>query len=73
MAWAIIPYFRCSQTLGEAVKQEIYNKCSKDCRSQIVFRRDIFRKLTLGAPDQNASGFGDHENGNGTMDVHTCV
>ena len=34
---------------------------------------DIFRKLTLGAPDQNASGFGDHENGNETMDVHTCV
>ena len=30
-------------------------------------------KLTLGAPDQNASGFGDHENGKETMDVHSCV
>ena len=30
-------------------------------------------KLTLGAPDQNVSGFGDHANGNETMDVHTCV
>ena len=31
------------------------------------------KKLTLGAPDQNASGFGDHENGKETMDVNTCV
>ena len=26
------------------------NKCSENSRSQIVFRTDIFRKLTLGAP-----------------------
>ena len=26
-------------------------KCSENSRSQIVFRTDIFRKLTLGAPD----------------------
>ena len=26
------------------------NKCSENSRSQIVFRRDIFQKLTLGAP-----------------------
>ena len=34
----------------EAVKQEIYNKCSENSRSQIVSRTDIFRKLTWGAP-----------------------
>ena len=34
--------FRCSKIL---------NKCSENSRSQIVFRTDIFRKLTLGAPD----------------------
>ena len=49
--WAIIPFFRCSKILGEAGKQEIYNKCSENSRSQIVFRTDIFRKLTLGAPN----------------------
>ena len=49
---AIIPYFRCSKILGEAGKQEIYNKRSENSRSQIVsFRTDIFRKFTLGAPD----------------------
>ena len=42
--------FRCSKILEEAGKQEIYNKCSENSRSQIVFRTDIFRKLTLGAP-----------------------
>ena len=29
--------------------------CSDNSRSQIVFRTDIFRKLTLGAPDSGAS------------------
>ena len=28
-------------------------KCSENSRSQIVFRTDIFQKLTLGAPDTN--------------------
>ena len=28
-------------------------KCSENSRSQIVFRTDIFRKLTLGASDLN--------------------
>ena len=28
-----------------------FNKCSENSRSQIVFRTDIFRKLSLGAPD----------------------
>ena len=37
--WAIIPFFKCPKILGEAGKP----------RSQIVFRTDIFRKLTLGA------------------------
>ena len=27
-----------------------YDKCSENSRSQIVFRTDIFRKLSLGAP-----------------------
>ena len=27
------------------------DKCSENSRSQIVFRTDIFRKLTLGAPE----------------------
>ena len=30
---------------------EFYNKCSENSRSPIVFRTDIFRKLTLGVPD----------------------
>ena len=29
---------------------KFYNKCSKNSRSQIASRTDIFRKLTLGAP-----------------------
>ena len=48
---AIIPFFRCSKTLGESGKQEIYNKCSENSRYQIVFRKDIFQKLSLGAPE----------------------
>ena len=32
------------------VSKKFYNKCSENSRSQIVFRTDIFRKLTLGAP-----------------------
>ena len=39
LKWAIIQCFRCSKIL---------NKCSENSRSQIVFRTDIFRKLTLG-------------------------
>ena len=35
----------------EARKQEILQQCSENSRSQIVFRTDIFRKLTLGAPE----------------------
>ena len=31
--------------------KKFYNKCSENSRSQIVFRTDIFQKLTLGAPD----------------------
>ena len=49
LKWAIIPFFRCPKILGEAGKK-FYNKCSENSRSQIVFRTDIFRKLTLGAP-----------------------
>ena len=30
--------------------EKFYNKCSENSRSQIVFRTDIFRKLSLGAP-----------------------
>ena len=30
---------------------KFYKKCSKNSRSQIVCPTDIFRKLTLGAPE----------------------
>ena len=36
--------------LGEAGKQDILQQMSRNSRSQIVFRTDIFQKLTLGAP-----------------------
>ena len=31
--------------------KKVYNKCSANSKSQIVFRTDVFRKLSLGAPD----------------------
>ena len=31
--------------------RNIYNKCSENSRPEIVFRTDVFRKLTLGAPE----------------------
>ena len=35
----------------EAGKQELFvNKCSENARSQIVFRTEIFRELSLGDP-----------------------
>ena len=43
--------FRRSKILGEVSKQEFYKKCSENSRSHIVFRTDIFRKLTLGASE----------------------
>ena len=51
--------FRCSKILGEAGKQEILQQMFQDpkfkmfrnSRSHIVIRTDIFRKLTLGAPE----------------------
>ena len=53
--------FRCLKILGEAGRQarKFYNKCSENSRSLIVFRTDIFRELTLGAPKKllpNLSG-----------------
>ena len=47
LKWAIIPFFICSKILGEAAGKKFYNKCF---RKKIVFRTDIFRKLTLCAP-----------------------
>ena len=35
----------------------LYNKCSENSRAQIVFRTDIFQKLTLGAPDYSDEKF----------------
>jgi len=35
---------------------KFYNKCSENSRSQIVFRTDIFRKLTLGVPADSLTG-----------------
>ena len=31
--------------------KKFYEKCSENSRYQIVFRTDIFRKLSLGAPE----------------------
>ena len=46
-------FFRRSKIQGEVNKQDNFTKkCSENSRSQIVFRTDIFRKLTLGAPDE---------------------
>ena len=42
--------FQMFEILGEAGKQEMLQKCSENSTSEIVFRTDIFRKLTLGAP-----------------------
>ena len=36
--------------LGKAGKQEILQQLFRNYRSQIVFRTDILRKLTLGTP-----------------------
>ena len=55
--------FRCSKILGEAGKQEILQqmfrypkfKIFRNSRSHIVIRTDIFRKLTLGAPEGSDS------------------
>ena len=38
--------------------KKFYNKSSENSRSQIVFRTDIFRKLTLGAPEWIHCRFG---------------
>jgi len=43
-------FFRCSNILGEVGKQEILQQMFRNSRSQIVFRTDIFQKLTLVAP-----------------------
>ena len=50
--------FRCSKILGQADKREILQQMfeiftSENFRSQIVFRTDISRKLTLGAPEHH--------------------
>ena len=36
--------------------KKFYKKYSENSRSQIVFRTDIFRKLTLSAPEKKATG-----------------
>ena len=38
------------KSLEKQASKKFYNKCSENSRSQIVLRRDVFRKLTLGAP-----------------------
>ena len=35
----------------DQASNKFYNKFSENARSEIVFRTEIFRKLTLGAPD----------------------
>ena len=44
-------YVCVSQAKEKQASKKFYNKCSENSRSQIVFRTDIFRKLTLGAPE----------------------
>ena len=44
------------------------NKCSENSRSQIVFRTDISRKLTLGAPDYRSA-----KKGNERCVYHACI
>ena len=39
------------KSLKRQASKKFYNKCSENSRSQIVFRTDIFRKLSLGAPE----------------------
>ena len=46
-----MPFFRFSKIVGEADKQKFWKKFSENSRSQIVFPTDIFRKLSLGAPE----------------------
>ena len=46
----MIVVFRCSKILGEAGKQKILRQMFRKFYSQIVFRTDIFRKLSLGGP-----------------------
>ena len=41
---------------NKQASKTFYNKCSENSRSQIVFRTDIFRKLTLGAPESKLDG-----------------
>ena len=48
-----MPFFRCSKILGEEGKQEIFNKCPIIRDLKVVFRTDIFQKLTLGTTDQD--------------------
>ena len=39
------------KSLERQASKKFYNKYSENSRSQIVFRTDIFRKLSLGAPE----------------------
>ena len=42
--------------LEKQASNKFYSKFSENSRSQIVFRSDIFRKLTLGAHVNNVLG-----------------
>ena len=52
--WAVIPIFRCRKSQERQASKKFYKKCSENSTSQIVFRTDIFRKLTLDAPRDRA-------------------
>ena len=43
-------FFDVRKSSERQASKRFYNKCSENSRSQIIFRTDIFRKLTLGAP-----------------------
>ena len=43
------------KSLERQASKKFYKKCSENSSSQIVFRTDIFQKLTLSAPDVGGS------------------
>ena len=52
---AIMPFLDVRKSFERQASNKFYNKCGENSRSQIVFRTDIFRKLTLGVPEYRLS------------------
>ena len=45
-----IEFLNVRKSQERQASMKYYNNCAENSISQIVFRTDIFRKLTLGAP-----------------------